>query len=313
MLALNQARSYLDLILLQSREMRNAGHENSSSVRDYAEQILKIRALSFVYAVVFAFSVSSSSFAQAIPKQLENAKITEKMGSGVSIGEMRFTDDEGKEVALADYFKSGRPVLLNLGYYGCPTLCGFVLKGLTASLKSLDWTPGKQFEIVSVSIDPNEGFRLASQKKKNTLAELNKTDSELGWHFLTGKEDQIRKLASEVGFGYQWDENEKQWAHSAALIVLTPDGKISRYLYGIQYAVKDLRLSLLEASNGRIGTVIDRILLFCYRYDPVTGNYSVYLTNLMRGAGALTVLALGSFLGLFWLGQRRRRESDLHV
>lgn len=239
--------------------------------------------------------------------------IQEHLGSAVSVESLDFRDETGKAVRLSEYFKEGRPVLLNLGYYGCPTLCSLVLNGLVKSLQGVDWVPGKQFELVSVSIDPTEGSELAAKKKAAYLESYGKPEAAVGWHFLTGAEAQIKKLAQEVGFGYEYDEKEGQYAHAAVLVVLTPDGKISRYLYGIEYLPKDFRLALLEASSGRIGTVIDRILLFCYRYDPVTRKYSVVLTRVMQTGGASTVVVFGAYLALFWRRQRQRRESELDV
>lgn len=245
--------------------------------------------------------------AHGIPKELKGAEITEHLGDSVSLSELKFKDEYSKTVYLSEYFKSGRPVLLNLVYYGCHNLCSFVLDGLVNSLKQLDWIPGREFELITVSIDPEEKPELALRKKENYLKVYGRLRAETGWHFLTGQEDQIKKLASEVGFGYRYDDTEKQYAHSAALFVLTPEGKISRYLYGIEYPAKDLRLSLVEASRGRIGTVIDRILLFCYRYDPKQRKYSVYLTRVMQASGAGTMVVFGGYLALFWRGQRRRR------
>jgi protein SCO1/2 len=184
-------------------------------------------------------------------------------------------------------------------------LCGFLADGLLKSLKTLDWTAGEQFEIVTVSIHPKEDPALATQKKINFLNHYNRPQAASGWHFLTGQEDQIKKLANELGFGYRYDTAEKQYAHSAALFILTPQGKISRYLYGIEFSNKDLRFALLEASNGKIGTVVDRLLLFCFRYDPQTRKYSVYLTRLMKAGCGATVLIFGGYLMIYWRRQRK--------
>lgn len=263
-------------------------------------------------ALFFALSASAPARLHAadIPKELQDIGITEKLGESVSVSELAFQDEDGKPVQLGDYFKKGHPVLLTVGYYGCATLCSFVMNGLLDSLKKIDWVPGKQFEVVSVTVDPNEGAALAKKKKTNYIAEYGKPEAAQGWHFLTvlpNREDQIKKLTDQVGFRYKYDEREKQYAHGAALFVLTPEGKISRYLYGIQYPEKDLRLALVEASNGKIGNVIDRILLFCYRYDPVTRKYSLYLTRVMQAGGAGTVFFFGAYLAVFW---RRERSRD---
>ena len=240
-----------------------------------------------------------------IPPELQAATITEKMGESVAVGDITLRDENGKAVLLKDFFHPGRPVILTMVYYGCPTLCGFFLTGFTDSLKLVDWTPGTQFEVVTVSIDHREGASLASDKKKAILDAYGRPAAVAGWHFLTGDEANIRKLAAQVGFGFRYDEKEKQYAHSAAAIVLTPDAKVSRYLYGISFFPKDVRLALLEASSGKIGTVLDRVFLFCYRYDPHARGYSLAVLKIMKAGGAGTVLAVGGYLLVFWRRQRR--------
>lgn len=246
-----------------------------------------------------------------VPEDLKEAGITEHLGSAVSIHDLNFKDETGKDVKLSQYFASGKPVVLSLVYYDCPSLCNYLLNGKLESLKALKWSVGQQFEVVTVSINPRETPELAAAKKATYLKEYGREGAEAGWHFLTGTEDQIGKLASQVGFGFKYDPKEKQYAHSAAIFVLTPDGKISRYLYGIMYSPQDLRLSLLEASNGKIGTIIDRIILFCYKYNPETRKYSVYLSKIMQASGAGTVLVVGSYLAVFWRRQRRQDETAL--
>ncbi len=231
--------------------------------------------------------------------------VTEHLGNQIEIGDYSFKDETGKTVQLSDYFNKGHPVLLSLVYYECPNLCNFMLNGLVTSLKQLDWTPGEKFEIVTISINPHETSDLASRKKTSYINAYGRPEAASGWHFLTGEESQIRKLSSEVGFGYRYDPVEKQYAHSAVLFALTPQGKISRYLYGIEFQNKDLRLALLEASNGKIGTVVDRLLLFCYRYDPQTRKYSVYLTKLMQAGCGGTAVVFGGYLMVFWRRQRK--------
>lgn len=247
--------------------------------------------------------------------ELKGAGIIEKPGASVLLNDLSFKNENGEPVALKSYFNQGKPVVLALAYYECPNLCTFVLNGLTDSLKGLDWVPGEKFEILTVSIDPREKPGLAKAKKGAYLANLGKPEAAAGWHFLTGDEDSIRKLADSVGFGYKWVAEDKQYAHSAALFLLTPDGRISRTLYGIEYKPKDLKLALLEASGGKIGTVIDRFLLFCYRYNPKTHKYSVYLTQLMQAGGAGTVIVFGGYLAVFWRRQRRslKKEQNSHA
>jgi len=278
--------------------------------------------LALLWLATFLLSSAATPLAMAteVPSELKGVGITEHLGESVSIKELAFRDESGKPVHLSDYFRNGKPVLLALVYYECPNLCNFLLNGLNDGLKKLDWTPGQQFEIVTVSINPNETPELASKKKASYLQAYGRPEAASGWHFLTTQsadkdsgESHVRKLASQVGFGYRYDQIERQYAHSAALFVLTPEGRISRYLYGIEFRKQDLRLALLEASSGKIGTVIDRFLLFCYRYNPTTRKYSVVLTKLMQAGAAGTVLILGSYVAVFWIRQSRRNSLGLKL
>lgn len=228
---------------------------------------------------------------------LTGVGITEKLGAQIDLNRT-FTNEEGKSIRIGDYFQAKHPVILSFAYYECPMLCGVVLNALVDGMKTLDWTPGKEFTVVNLSFDPREKFDLAAAKKKNLIEALGKPGAAAGWHFLTGEENQIKALAGELGFGYRWDEKEKQYAHGAGIFVLTPEGKLSRVLYGIQYRPSDLRLSLLEASNGKIGTIIDRILLFCFSYNPHLRQYSVTATRVVQIGAVLTILLLGGFIAL---------------
>jgi protein SCO1 len=259
--------------------------------------------------------VSAKAFAtqgaSAVPAELKDIGITEKLGESVSINELTFKDEAGNPVQLSKYFASKKPVVLALVYYECTTLCNFLLNGLNASLKPFAWTPGQEFDIVTVSIHPKDTPAIASKKKAAYVKDYGRPEAAAGWHFLTGEESPIKRLASEVGFGYRYDENEKQYAHGAAIFILTPEGKISRYLYGIQFSERDLRLALLEASQGTIGTVVDRLLLFCYRYDPHSRKYSVYLTNVMQAGAAGTTVFFGGYLAVFWSRQRKKKAQGV--
>lgn len=228
------------------------------------------------------------------PKALDGVGITEKLNQQVDLQGLSFKDETGQTVKLSQYFNAKKPVVLNLLYFECPRLCSLVLNGFLETLKKTDWKIGETFEILSVSIDPKEGPELAAEKKKNYLAALGdgQPKASAGWHFLTGEENQLKSLANQVGFGYRYDEQEQQYAHSAVLIVLSPEGKVSRYLYGVDFPVPKLKLALNEASEGKAGTFIDRILLFCYRYDPVTRTYSILFTRVLQIAAGLTVLLM---------------------
>jgi len=245
--------------------------------------------------------------AEPIPPELQEVGIDEQLGKGLSL-DLPFKDEKGEGVTLRKYF-DGKPVLLTLIYYSCPNLCNFLLNGLVDALKMMPWTVGDRFKMVSVSIDPKEGPEQAAAKKKSYLESYGRPSAETGWHFLTGAEAEIKKLAGEVGFRYKYDPQQKQYAHAAAVFVITPEGKISRYLWGIQFSPRDVRLSLLEATQGKIGNAVDRFLMFCYRYDPQGRKYALMATNLMKLGGVVTVVGLTVFLIV--LGRGKKKEKYL--
>ena len=219
--------------------------------------------------------------------------------------DLQFRDENGRPVRLGDYFGK-RPVILNLAYYGCTMLCGEVQSGVIGSLKAVNFTPGKDFDIVTVSFDPRETPEMAMAKKKSLLLRYRREGAEQGWHFLTGDQHNIEALTKSVGFDYQFDPHSMQWAHAAAVMVLTPQGKISKYFYGIEFAPKDLRFGLIEASQDKIGTLVDQMLLYCYHYNPATGRYGAVIMNVLRIAGAATALILGGFVFIMF-----RRDLSL--
>ena len=230
------------------------------------------------------------------PTIIQRIGISQNLGAQVPL-DLTFKDEAGRDVQLADYFKD-RPVILTLVYYRCPSLCTMVLNDLTRSIRTMDLTAGKDFQIVTVSFDPNETPDLAAAKKKQYLASYNHPGTENGWHFLTGNQASISLLTESVGFRYAWDEGSKTYAHASGIMILTPSGKISRYFYGIDYAPSDLKLSLIAASSRKIGTPTERILLYCFHYDPRTGKYGILVWRMVQVGCALTVLALGGFIGL---------------
>ncbi len=251
-----------------------------------------------------AVTENATMGASVLPQKLEGIKIEEKLGQSVSIQDLKFTNEAGTLVPLSTYFQTGKPVILSFAYYECPSLCGIVLNALTDGMKGMDWTAGNQFQVVNVSINPRETSALAAQKKAAFIDALGKPEAANGWHFLVGEESQIQALTSQVGFGYRYDEASKEYLHGAGVFVLTPDGKISRILYGIQYRPNDMKLSLVEASSGKVGTILDRIILFCYSYDPVLRKYSVVFTRVMQVASLATTLMVGIYMLLFWRKQR---------
>jgi protein SCO1/2 len=244
--------------------------------------------------------------APATPGILQEIGFDQRLGEAVPL-DVAFKDETGKDVRLGDYF-GRKPVVLNLVYYDCPMLCTVSLNGLAGALEVLSFVPGQEFEVVTVSFDPREGPVLAAAKKKAYLARYKRPEAHRGWHFLTGKRESVDALTRAVGFRYAWDEATKQFAHPAGLLVATPEGRISHYLFGVEYSPKDLRLALVDAARGNIGNVVDQVLLYCYQYDPRSGRYSASILNLVRLGGILTVLALGGFILSASLRRRGRAE-----
>lgn len=236
------------------------------------------------------------------PEALRNVGFDQKLNDQIPL-HLRFRDENGMEVKLERYFAT-RPVILMFMYYECPNLCPLVLDGLIRSLKPLSFTVGNEFDVVIVSIDPSEEPQLAAAKKREYLPRYDRPGAESGWHFLTGEQASIKSLTQAVGFRYAYDAKTDQYAHASGILILTPQGRISRYFYGIEHSPRDLRLSLVEASANKIGSLVDQLLLFCYHYDPATGKYSLVVMNVLRLAGLGTVLGLG---GLIVVLLRRER------
>ncbi len=226
--------------------------------------------------------------------------------------DLAFRDESGATVRLGDYFH-GKPVILVLAYYRCPRLCTLVLSGLMDGLQDLAFKAGDEFEVVAVSFDARETPELAAAKKAAYLEHYGRPGAEAGYHFLTGEQESIDRLCEAVGFRYRYDPQQDQFAHASGIVVLTPQGRIARYFYGIRYEPRDLRLALVEASQNKIGSVADQLLLLCYHYDPVRGRYAATVMNLVRAGGGLTVLALAAFLVLAWRRERRRAAQRLDL
>jgi protein SCO1 len=225
------------------------------------------------------------------PELLKDVGIDQKLNHSIPL-DLTFHDESGNAIKLSQYFGK-KPVVLSLVYYNCPMLCTQVLNGLERSLSNVPMDIGKQFEVVTVSIDPTETPKLASAKRDLYTGIYGRPGAAEGWHFLTGDESQIKQLANEVGFRYAYDADSKQFAHASAIMILTPKGKIARYFYGIQYPSRDMRLGLVEASEGKISSPVDQVLLFCYHYDPVTGKYGLLISRVIQAGGLLTVLVIG--------------------
>lgn len=238
------------------------------------------------------------------PLALRGVGIDQKLNAPVPL-DLTFNDETGHPVQLRQFFHGTRPVLLTLVYYQCPMLCNMVLNGETRTMREMKLEPGRDYDVLTISFDPKEKPDLAAAKKATYVEKLGKPRAADSWHFLTGDEQSIRALADAVGFRYRWDDTTKQWAHATGLMVLTPEARISRYLYGVDYQPRDMRLALVEASKNKIGRLTDQILLLCYHYDPAQGKYTVAVLNTLRLAGSATVALLGAFV---FISLRRDRR-----
>ncbi len=247
-----------------------------------------------VLASWLALVCAASATTTTIPAGLEGVTIDQKLDAQVPL-DLEFRDESGATVRLADYFGE-KPVVLSLVYYECPMLCTLVLNGLVGSLKALPFDVGDEFEVVTVSFDPEETPDLAAAKKETYLSSYRRDGAAEGWHFLTGSAESIDALADAVGFRYRYDPERDLFSHAAGITVLTPSGRIARYFYGVEYPPRDLKLGLIEAADERIGTAVDQLLLFCFHYDVTTGRYSAAVMNLVRLGGLATVFGFAGFV-----------------
>ena len=238
-----------------------------------------------------------------LPKVLKDVGIDQRLNEQIPLDAV-FKDEQGRDVRLGELFK-GKPVVLSLVYYQCPMLCNQVLNGMMGSFRQVAFNIGEQYDVITVSFDPRETPDLAAAKKSTYVKAYNRPGAEASWHFLTGDEANIKRLTEAVGFHYLWDDQTKQFAHASGIMVLTPEGKLARYFYGIDYSPRDLRLGLVEASQNKIGTPVDALMLYCYHYDPATGKYGAIVMNIVKVAGGVTVfLMAGMILMLVKLGRR---------
>ena len=248
---------------------------------------------------------------ELVPDILAKVGIDQKLDAQIPLDAV-FRDEAGRQVKLSEYFGQ-RPVILPLVYYECPMLCTQVLNGAVAAFKVLNFTVGEDYDVVTVSFNPKETAAMAAAKKETYLAKYGRPQAAKGWHFLTGEQPAITALAGAVGFRYTFDQSTLQYVHSSAIMVLTPQGRVSKYFYGIDYPPKDIRLGLIEASNGKIGTPVDQLLLYCYHYDPHSGKYSMIVMNVLRLAGVATVALILGFIGLMWIRDRRKLKNAAAV
>src|SRR5580704_6456494 len=270
-----------------------------------------MRSSKFFISGVVAAALSGLAGAQqmgvpaaSVPLIMQGVGIDQNLNAQIPL-ELNFKDETGQVVRLGQYFHD-KPVVLALVYYECPGLCDLVLNGLSHAMEQISLNVGTDYEVVTVSFNPKESWQLAGAKKATYIEKYQRTGAKEGWHFLTGQQDAIKQLANTVGFHYNWDPVSQQFAHASAIMVLTPEGKIARYFYGIQYKPRDFRLGLVEASANKIGTPADQVMLFCYHYDPTTGKYGVAITQVTRALGTATVLVLGGFI---FIMLRKERHS----
>ena len=257
------------------------------------------------------YDPNQTGVSNGMPPILEKVGIEQKLNEQLPL-DAQFKDENGNVVKLGNYFNNGKPVILALVYYECPMLCNEVLNGLTGSLKGISFDAGKDFDIVAISFDAreNENPDLAKNKKAGYLTRYERAGAENGWHFLTGTQDEIDKVTKAVGFNYQFDEATNQFAHAGGITVLTPEGKISRYFYGIDYAPKDLKFGLIDSAQNKIGNPAEQLYLYCFHYDPATGKYGLVILRVLRLFALVTILGLGVMFFGFWRCNKRK-TADL--
>jgi protein SCO1/2 len=260
-------------------------------------------------ALALAMALSGVANAQqyGLPAMVRGVGIDQNLNAQIPL-ELTFKDEIGQTVRLGNYFRQ-KPVVLALVYYECPMLCNMVLNGLTTSMEHITLDLGRDYDVVTVSFNPRESWQLAAAKKANYVEKYKGKGTVEGWHFLTGQEENIKRLADAAGFHYKYDPISKQFAHASGIMVITPEGRIARYFYGIEYKPRDFRLGLVEASQHKIGSPVDAFMLFCYHYDPMTGKYGLVIANVTRVLGSATVIGLGMLL--FVLIRRDRHRNDV--
>ena len=251
---------------------------------------------------------ASAQRIESAPAELEGVGVTEHLDVQIPL-DLPFVDSDGSPVRLGSYFDGTRPVILTMNYSNCPMLCSLQLNGLFQGLERLDWDIGGNFQMITVSIDPKETPQRAALTKQKYLKAYGRPGVARGWHCLTGRQENIRKLADVVGFGYEQIPGTEDYAHAAVAMICTPDGRVSRYLYGIEYPAQTVRFALLEAAEGRIGSTVDQVLLFCFQYDPEKGRYGPAAVRIMQAGGVLTVLVFGGVLAVFWRREVRKPKK----
>ena len=262
-------------------------------------------------AVAFQQEVGRAVYSTptGVPLGLENVGVDEHLGAALPL-DATFVDEGGQNVPLRSYVDGKRPVLLALVYHSCPSLCSMVLDGMTRTLREISWTVGNEFDVVALSIDPKDTVLAARKKKERVLERYARTKGARGWHFLVGNAESIERVTKAVGFRYFYDERQKQYAHPAVMILLTPEGRVARYLHGIDVPPADAKLGLLEAAAGRSMSTAEHVLLYCYQYDPTASGYVLMASRVMKVGGGATMILLGGFLTYFWSREIRRKRVE---
>ncbi|HEY0429604.1 MAG TPA: SCO family protein [Pyrinomonadaceae bacterium] len=249
----------------------------------------------------------SQGTSNGMPPVLNKVGIDQKLDSQLPL-DAEFKDEDGKNVKLGEYFGKGRPVILAFVYYECPMLCNEVLNGLTGTLKGISFDAGKEFDVVAISFDTRENDKpdLAKNKKASYLARYERKGAENGWHFLTGTQSEIDKVTKAAGFNYVWDEATQQFAHAGGIMIVTPQGHLARYFYGIDYSPRDVKFGIIESTEGKIGNPAEKLYLYCFHYDPSTGKYGLTILRVIRLAGVATILGIGGMFFVFWRRSKRK-------
>ncbi len=271
-----------------------------------------MRRFALLTLVMFAvLQLPIRSFAQntGTSQALQDVGIEEKLGDFIPL-DATFATVQGDSIRLGDLLEEGKPIILNPLYYDCPMLCGLVVDGMIDVVDKIAWQPGKDYLIISFSIDPKENHELANEYRAEYLSKLTSTNADEGWYFLTGQKSEIDKVIESVGFKYNEVQQTGEYAHSAAIIMLSPEGKITRYLYGIRYDEFDTRNALFESADGKIGSTVEKILMYCYQYDPDSNSYVPVAINIMKIGGLATLIILGIFLTLFWVRENRKKQTQ---
>ncbi|HEV8139752.1 MAG TPA: SCO family protein [Pyrinomonadaceae bacterium] len=257
---------------------------------------------------LYGARTETGSVSTGLPAVLKTVGIEQRLNEQVPLDAV-FKDEHGQQVRLSDVAK-GKPVVLALVYYSCPMLCNQILNGVLGSLRQVSFNAGEQFEVIAISFDSRETPELAATKKQTYVKAYNRPGADAGWHFLTGDEANIKRVTDAAGFHYKWDEKTNQFAHASGIMLLTPEGKLARYFYGIEYPPRDLRLGLVEASENKIGSPVDTLMLYCYHYDPATGKYGAVVMNIMKVAGVITV---GLIVGMLLVLRKRWPHANTNV